>query len=112
MVQAARQNLEKVGLSKVVTVLEGDALKVLPTLEGQFDFIFIDALKPDYLKYFKILEPRLTPGATIVADNVIEYERQMKDFLDYIQNSPNYDTVIIRASLQKNDGMSVSFKIR
>ncbi len=109
---AARQHLEKTGLAKVVTVVQGDALKVLPTLEGPFDFVFLDALKPDYLKYLKALEPKLKPGATVVADNVIDYAKQMPDFLDYIQSSPLYDTVIIRASMQKNDGMSVSYKIR
>jgi predicted O-methyltransferase YrrM len=110
--ETARQHLQKVGLDNVVTVVQGDALQVLPSLQGQFDFVFIDALKPDYLKYLKALEPKLKPGAVIVADNVIEYAKQMQDFLDYIQSSPLYDTVIIRASMQKNDGMSVSYKIR
>ena len=36
----------------------------------------------------------------------------LKDFLDYIQHSPDYDTVIIRASLEKRDGMSISYKIK
>jgi predicted O-methyltransferase YrrM len=109
---AARDHLAKVGLDKIVTVIEGDALKVLPTLEGTYDFVFLDALKPDYLKYLKMLEPKLKPGATLVADNVIDYAKQMPDFLEYIQSSPLYDTVIIRASMQKNDGMSISYKIR
>ena len=110
--ETARQHLQKTGLEKVVTVIEGDALKVLPTLEGQFDFVFLDARKPDYLKCLKALEPKLKPGAAIVADNVIDYAEQMQDFLEYIESSPLYDTVIIRASMQKNDGMSVSYKIR
>ena len=112
MVTAARDHLAKVGLDKIVTVIEGDALKVLPTLEGPYDFVFLDARKPDYLKYLKALEPKLKVGATLVADNVIDYAKQMPDFLEYIQSSPLYDTVIIRASMQKNDGMSVSYKIR
>jgi predicted O-methyltransferase YrrM len=107
-----RDNLQKVGLEKTVTCIEGDALKTLPTLEGEFDFMFIDALKSDYLKYLKILEPKLKPGAVVVADNVIRSANAMKDFLDYIQNSPDYDTVTIRASMEKNDGMTVSYKIR
>ncbi len=111
-VKECRDNLQKVGLEKTVTCIEGDALKTLPTLEGEFDFIFIDAVKNDYMKYFKLLEPKLKPGAVIVADNVIQSARAMKDFLDYIQNSPDYDTVIIRASMEKNDGMSISHKIR
>jgi len=111
-VKECRENLKKVGLENIVTCIEGDALKTLPTLEGEFDFVFIDAVKRDYLKYFKLLEPKLKPGAVIVGDNVIQSARAMKDFLNYIQKSPNYDTVIIRASMEKNDGMSVSYKIK
>jgi predicted O-methyltransferase YrrM len=59
-----------------------------------------------------VLEPKLKPGAVVVADNVIKSAKAMEDFLDYMQNSPDYDTVIIRASMEKNDGMSVSYKIR
>jgi len=112
MVKDCRENLRKVGLEKTVTCIEGDALKTLPTLEGEFDFIFIDAVKRDYFKYLKLIEPKLKPGAVVVADNVIRSARAMKDFLDYIQKSPNYDTVIIRASMEKRDGMSVSYKIK
>lgn len=112
MVKATRENLMKVGLEKTVTCIEGDALRTLPTLEGKFDFVFIDALKRDYFKYLKLIEPKLKPGAVIVADNVIRSAGAMKDFLDYIQESPDYDTVIIWASMEKNDGMSVSYKIR
>ena len=111
-VRECRENLKKVGLENTVTCLEGDALKTLPTLKGEFDFVFIDALKSDYLKYLKIIEPKLVPGSVIVGDNVIRSARAMKDFLDYIQNSPDYDTVIIRASMEKKDGMSISYKIR
>ncbi len=111
-VKECRENLKKVGLEKTVTCIEGDALKTLPTLEGKFDFVFIDAVKRDYLKYLKIIEPKLKPGAVIVGDNVIRSARAMEDFLDYIQESPKYDTVIIRASMEKKDGMSVSYKIK
>ena len=112
MVKKCRANLRKVGLQNTVTCIEGDALKTLPTLEGEFDFVFIDALKRDYLKYLKLIEPKLKPGAVVVGDNVIRSARAMKDFLDYIQESPDYDTVIIRASMEKKDGMSISYKIR
>ena len=112
MVRKCRDNLQKVGLQNTVTCIEGDALKTLPTLEGEYDFVFIDAVKRDYLKYLKIIEPKLKPGALVVGDNVIRSARAMKDFLDYIQQSPNYDTVIIRASMEKKDGMSISYKIK
>jgi predicted O-methyltransferase YrrM len=112
MARKCRANLRKVGLQNTVTCIEGDALKTLPTLEGEFDFVFIDALKSDYMKYLKLIEHKLKPGAVIVGDNVIRSARAMRDFLDYVQNSPNYDTVIIRASMEKNDGMSISYKIK
>lgn len=111
-VKKCRQNLETVGLEETVTCIEGDALVTLPALEGEFDFVFIDAVKEDYLKYFKAIEPKLKPGAVIVGDNVIRSAKAMHDFLDYMQTSPGYDTVIIRASMEKRDGMSVSYKIR
>jgi len=112
MIATTRENVARMGLEKTVTAIEGDALKTLGDLTGEFDFVFLDALKPDYLKYLKLIEPKLKPGAVVVADNVIKSERQMKDFLDYVQTSPDYDTTIIRASMEKDDGMSVSYKLR
>lgn len=112
MVAKARANLKAVGLEKTVTVIEGDALKVLPTLTGEYDFVFLDALKQDYLKYFQALSPRLKPGALIVADNVIRSANQMQDFLGFMENHPDYDMVIIRSSMEKNDGMAIIYKIR
>jgi len=112
MVRECRDHLKKVGLENIVTCIEGDALKTLGTIEGPIDFVFIDAVKRDYMKYLKLLEPKLKPGAVIVADNVIRSKRAMKDFLDYIKTSPNYDTVEIRASMEKNDGMTISYKIK
>jgi len=110
--EACRENLRKVGLQDTVTCITGDALKVLPTLEGKIDFVFIDAKKSDYMRYLKDLEPKLVPGAVIVADNTIRSARAMQDFLDYLEKSPDYDTVTIRASMEKKDGMTVAFKIR
>lgn len=112
MVATARKNLEAMQLQKTVSVVEGDALKVLPSLEGEYDFIFIDALKSDYLKYFKAIEPKLKPGAVIVADNVIKSANAMRDFLDLMEDDPNYQMVIIRASELKHDGMAVIYKLK
>jgi len=111
-VKESQENLKKVGLENIVTCVEGDALQTLQKVEGPIDFVFIDALKKDYFKYFKILEPKLKVGAIVVADNVIVSAKDMKDYLDFMQTSPSYDTVIIRASLEKKDGMSISYKIK
>ena len=112
MVRKARENLKTVGLEKTVTLIEGDALKVLPQLEGEFDFVFLDALKRDYFQYFKALAPKLKPGAVVVADNVIQSREDMKDFLDFMENSPDYQMVIVRASMEKGDGMAICYKRR
>jgi len=109
---ACRENLKKVGLENTVTCITGDALKTLPTLEGEFDFVFIDAVKRDYFKYFKAIEPKLVPGAVIVGDNAIRSAKAMQDWLDYLHESPDYEVVVIRASMEKKDGMAVCYKIR
>jgi len=83
---------------------------VLPKLEGRFDFVFIDALKNEYLAYLRAVEPKLKARAVIVADNVIKYADEMRDFLDAVQNDPKYRTVIIRASDEKGDGMAIVYK--
>jgi predicted O-methyltransferase YrrM len=112
MVATARDNLKRVGLQDVVTVVQGDALEVLPKLEGQFDFVYLDAVKSDYLKYFQALEPKLTPGAVIVADNVIRSAHAMTDFIDAVSQSPNYLSTTIRADDSKRDGMMVIYKLK
>jgi predicted O-methyltransferase YrrM len=58
-----------------ITVVNRKALEALsdgePALAGPFDFVFIDALKPEYLAYLEALSGRLAPGAFIAADNVL-----------------------------------------
>lgn len=112
MIQATRSNLEKMGLSNVVTAVEGDALEVLPKLEGKFDFAYLDAVKSDYLKYLKALEPKLEPGAVIVADNVIRSARSMTDFFEAVAKDPNYLSTTIRSDESKRDGMMVIYKLK
>ena len=112
MVAAARDNIANMKLDKVVTVVEGDALKVIPSLTGKFDFVFIDAVKRDYLKYLKAIEPLLSPNAVIVADNVIQSARDVRDFMDAVKGDPDYRMATIRASEMKKDGMAVIYRLR
>ena len=112
MVKATRENVQKMGLEKTVTAIEGDALKVLATLEGEIDFVFLDAVKQDYGKYLKLISAKLKPGAVVVADNAIRSASSMKDFLDAMRASPDWEMVIVQASKEKNDGMAVCYKVR
>lgn len=67
----AQQNIRAAGLDKIVEIKIGKALDVLPTLEGPFDLIFIDADKPPYTEYFEWALKLSRKGTIIVADNVI-----------------------------------------
>ena len=111
MARACEENIKKMKLQDTVDVVLGDALEVMPKLEGEFDFVFIDALKQDYYKYLKAIEPKLKKGSVVVADNVIRFKDAMQDYLDYVQDGEHYETVIIRASDEKRDGMAISYKL-
>ena len=110
MVATARANIRKMELHKTVTVVKGAALKVIPRLEGPFDFVFIDAWKEEYLGYLRAVEPKLKPRAIIVADNVIQFADKMQDFLNAVQGNPKNHSVIVRASKEKHDGMIVIYR--
>jgi len=103
----ARENFQKTGLTEIIELREGDALKLIPTLEGPFDLVFIDAWKEDYLRYFEMVFPKVRPGGAIVAHNVISHGRDMQDFLQAVQNHPELDTRIDRRS---SAGLSISLK--
>lgn len=111
MVEQARRNLGTVGLAERVEVIEGDALKVIPALKGEYDFVFLDAVKSDYDEYFTGLEEKLVPGAVIAADNTIRYAGAMKGFLGRLFGGAAYDAVTVRASMKKRDGMTLAWKV-
>ena len=108
MVAETRENIKKADLEETVTIIHGDALKVLPGLEGKYDFMFIDALKSDYLKYFKAVEDKLVPGAIVVGHNAIASGKAMQDWLDYMKESPDWEMVLVKATR----GMAVCYKVR
>jgi predicted O-methyltransferase YrrM len=80
-------NAREAGLGGKVKVVTGDALRVLPLVPGRFDFAFIDAQKSDYLDYLRQLEPKLLPGAVVVADNTgASFRRDVKPYLEYVRD--------------------------
>ena len=81
-----KSNVEAAGLGKKVKVVVGDALRVIPLLPGRFDFVLIDAAKEDYLDYLRQLEPKLAPGAVVVADNTGIFRRDVKPYLEYVRD--------------------------
>jgi len=104
--QAAR-NLQKAGLEDKVSVIAGDALTVVPTLSGPYDFVFIDAKKSDYYSYLKMLKEKTAPGGVVVADNAKIFASSMRDYLNEVRSSPLFDSKIKDFGF---DAMEVSVK--
>jgi predicted O-methyltransferase YrrM len=107
--KAAAENIRRAGLAGTVTVISGDAFKEIPKVTGAFDFVFLDAWKPDYKKFFDLVLPRLTPRGLFLAHNVVNKQAEMKDFLAAIADSPALATSIVRPG---SEGMSVSVKLK
>ena len=80
-------NVEEAGLARRVKVVGGDALRVIPLLPGRVDFVLIDAIKEDYLDYLRQLEPKLRPGAVVVADNTGTHRREVAPYLAYVRDA-------------------------
>lgn len=94
LVKIAKENFRKANLSNV-KVLEGDALKILKSLKDKFDFVFIDATKNEYLNYLKLINSKLKRPSLIAADNAISHEQYMLDYLDYVRNNKNINSVLV-----------------
>jgi predicted O-methyltransferase YrrM len=108
--QRARElktNIARAGLEDVVHAVAGDAFKEVPKVAGSLDFVFVDAWKPDYKKYFDMVFPKLAPGGLLLAHNVRNKATEMQPFLSAIEGHPDLLTTIVSPS---SEGMSVSWK--
>jgi predicted O-methyltransferase YrrM len=88
--KVARSNIQKAGLSDRIEVRVGDAKKVLVSLAGRFDMVFLDAAKDEYLSYLRLIEPRLHKGSVVLADNVKSHAVELADYLRYVRASGKY----------------------
>jgi predicted O-methyltransferase YrrM len=101
------ENVKRAGLSDIVHVVAGDAFAEIPKVQGTFDFVFLDAWKRDYKRFFDLVYPRLDKHGLFVAHNVVNKRSEMGDFLDAVQKHPSLWTTIVSPS---GEGMSVSLK--
>jgi predicted O-methyltransferase YrrM len=111
-VQVAEDNLRAAGLADKVQIVEGPALESLAKLEAQgqapFDFIFIDADKPNNPHYLKWALKLASPGAVIVADNVVrdgevvngdsgdDRVQGIREFIDLLAAEPRIDATALQ----------------
>ena len=119
----ARNNFKRAGKEEQITLIEGDALEVMKTLEGPYDFIFMDAAKGQYIHYMPEAGRLLSDGGILMSDNVLQdgdiiesrfaVERRnrtihsrMRDYLYELKHSDVLETSIIPLG----DGVALSIK--
>jgi predicted O-methyltransferase YrrM len=104
-VATAKATFAQTGLDGLITVLEGDALTTLPTTSGPVDFVLLDGWKDLYVPVIKLLEPRLSPGTLIVADNTGLPDTQ--PYVDYVRD-PGNGYVSVNFPVREADSMEIS----
>jgi len=108
--QAAVRNFKEAGLSQYIDARLADAHELVPKLEGPFDFVFSDADKDWYTKYFVAVSPKLSVKGCFTAHNVRERGwgsgGGTGEFLQYIKKRPNYATTVD----SDGAGVSISYK--
>ena len=119
----AKENFAKAGKEKDITLLEGDAQEILPTLTEPYDMIFMDAAKGQYLAFLPEVLRLLKPGGLLVSDNVLQdgdiiesryavtrrnrtIHSRMRDYLYELKHHPELTTAI----LPVGDGVAVCTK--
>jgi predicted O-methyltransferase YrrM len=104
-IAAARKTFAETGLDDVITILEGDALTTLEGLDGPVEFVLLDGWKDLYLPVIKLLEPRLTTGALVIADNASAAD--MAPYLERVRTPANGYTSF-NFLVRESDSMEIS----
>jgi len=104
-IAAAKQTFAETGLDDLITILEGDALSTLADLDGPVGLVLLDGWKELYLPVLEVLEPHLSPGALVVADNTEAADAQ--PYLDYVRSAEN-GYVSFNFAVRESDSMEIS----
>lgn len=111
MAKIAKNNIQKYQSTAKIQILVGDALEVLKKIDEKFDFIFIDAQKSAYQKYFEEAMRLSEPGSIIVCDNVLfkgmvaddalmdkkhkTIVKNLRKFIDFVMESEEFNSSLI-----------------
>jgi len=93
--EAWRANVEEAGLEEWADLLEGDAFKLLPSIDDVFDIVFIDAEKEDYERLFELARDKVEPGGLFVADNVLSHPDPLALYSAARQADPTLESVTV-----------------
>lgn len=118
--KTARKNFQLFGVEERVTLHEGDAGEILPLLEGEFDLIFLDGPKVQYLRYLPECKRLLKSGGVLLSDDVLLFgwvrgeppkKRRMlvehiREYLHALETDEELTTEI----LELGEGLAVSVK--
>ena len=122
-IREARKNIREAEKEDRITLLEGDALQILPTLDLQADLVFVDAAKGQYLSFLPEVFRILTPGGILISDNVLQdgdvaesryavtrrdrtIHQRMRDYLYELQHREDLTTTVLTVG----DGVALSVK--
>jgi predicted O-methyltransferase YrrM len=103
----AGENVVRANIPPKVTIITGDAVEVIPTLNGPFDFAFIDADKSEYFQYLRLAEDKFHRDTVVFADNAGIFAQQMIDYLEHVRNSGRYESRYVQVG---DDGVEISIK--
>jgi caffeoyl-CoA O-methyltransferase len=104
----ALRNFERAGLSEFIDARLANAHDLVPALQGPFDFVFVDADKEWYTRYFRAVLPKLEVGGCFTAHNVAGRRTGwLAEFLNALETTPDLETSI---GGSRGGGVSVSFK--
>jgi predicted O-methyltransferase YrrM len=113
--QIARENFATAGLADTITLIEGDACETLkthpsllasPTLSNVFDFVFLDAEKPEYAEYLRLCVPLVRKNGLIIGDDTIYMAVDMPEYLALAFDHPELESVAVPI----DDGIVISRK--
>jgi predicted O-methyltransferase YrrM len=107
-IAAAKRTFADTGLDDLITVLEGDALSTLADIDEPVGLVLLDGWKELYLPVIKLLEPHLSPGALVVADNTEMADAQ--PYLEYVRNAEN-GYVSVNFAARETDSMEISCRV-
>ena len=102
----AQENLNQAALDDIVEIRVGNALQEIPKCDETFDLVFLDAEKGEYLQYLELVLPNIRPGGLIIADDTITMRDEMLNYVDFVFNTPQLDSV----EIPLDDGIILSYR--